>query len=168
MGVQIVAISVQSYWAAPITITSVFDVAVPPLGVYPINMLTYANETYKRPLPLFVIAGDWKQQVPIRSSWVINGSRLQEEMAWKLREKLWCWSGKKQNKVWVGTARWEQSACWAGIYVKCVPGDLEACICWNVQKINCDGIYRDCQEQWSWSGEQGEGKGWGAVAGEAF
>lgn len=42
------AISVKSHLVAPITITSAFDLAIRPLGIYHINMLTYANDTYKR------------------------------------------------------------------------------------------------------------------------
>lgn len=131
------AISVKSHLAAPITITSAFDLTIWPLGIYPINMLTYANETYKR-LLLFVIAEDGnnlsahQKELVNKRDTATTGRNGMEGKREEGREKLLCWSGQKQNKVWVETARWG-TLCVRGWHLcKMCQGDLEVCSCWNV------------------------------------
>lgn len=43
----IATISVESHLAIPIKIIIAFDLAIPLIGIYPINMLIYVNEAHK-------------------------------------------------------------------------------------------------------------------------
>lgn len=102
-------IRVESNLAIPITNAfNAFDLAIPLIGVYLINMLMYVNETHER------LSIDCNSkilettQVPSIGSCLLNEIHTQEGTLWKWRGKLCVRANNKvQNKVGVKKARWD-------------------------------------------------------------
>lgn len=74
----IATISVEGHLAIPINITIAFDLAIPLVGIYPINMLIYVNDAHKE---LFIVCNSKRletTQGPIIRELFNKGMHLQE------------------------------------------------------------------------------------------